>query len=89
MWVNQEDFKFSDNLKDLETLYAYVWMTMDFIVEQEDYNKKKLCRAVLENRYYSRIVLHKKWSFPLRISSVDVTKSARNCRFGRIYWRNP
>ena len=62
LWVrvNQEDFKFSDNLKDLETLYAYVWMTMGFIVEQEDYNKKKLCRAVLENRYYSRIVLHKK-----------------------------
>ena len=29
--------------------------------------------------------LHKKWSFPLRISAVNVTKSA----FGQIYWRNP
>ena len=30
----------------------------------------------------------KKWSFPLRISSVNVTKSAWNCGFGHIYWRN-
>ena len=33
--------------------------------------------------------LHKKQSFPLRISSVHVTKSAGNCGFGHIYWRNP
>ena len=33
--------------------------------------------------------LYKKWSFPLSISSVNVTKSAGNCGFGRIYWRNP
>ena len=29
--------------------------------------------------------LHKKWSFPLRISWVNVTKSAVSCRFGHIY----
>ena len=28
--------------------------------------------------------LHKKWSFPLRISSVNVTKSAVSCGFGHI-----
>ena len=33
--------------------------------------------------------LHKKWSFPLRISSVNVTKSAGICGFSHIYWRNP
>ena len=33
--------------------------------------------------------LHKKWSFPLRISSVIVTKSEVFCGFGQIYWRNP
>ena len=33
--------------------------------------------------------LHKKWSFPLRHSSVNVTKPAENCEFGNIYWRNP
>ena len=32
--------------------------------------------------------LHKNWSFPLRLSSVNVTKSARNCGFNHIYWRN-
>ena len=29
--------------------------------------------------------LHKKRNFPLMISSVNVTKSAGNCRFGHIY----
>ena len=33
--------------------------------------------------------LHKKWSFPLRISFVNVTKFAWNCGFGHIYWTNP
>ena len=33
--------------------------------------------------------LHKKWNFPLRISSINMTKSAENCGFGHIYWRNP
>ena len=35
------------------------------------------------------ISLRKKWSFPLRISSVNVTKSAVSCGFDLIYWRNP
>ena len=35
------------------------------------------------------VSMYKKWSFPLRISSVNVTKSAGNCGFGHIYWRNP
>ena len=30
-----------------------------------------------------------KWSFPLRISSVNVTKSALSCGFSHIYWRSP
>ena len=29
----------------------------------------------------------KKWSFPLRISTLSVTKSAVYCGFGYIYWR--
>ena len=33
--------------------------------------------------------LHKKWSFPFRNSSANVTKSAGNCGFAHIYWRNP
>ena len=31
----------------------------------------------------------KKWSFSLRISSVNVVKIAVYCGFGHIYWRNP
>ena len=34
-------------------------------------------------------LLHKKKSFLLRLSSVNMTKSAENCGFGHIYWRNP
>ena len=33
--------------------------------------------------------LHKKWSFPFKISSVNVTKSAVSFGFGHIYWKNP
>ena len=33
--------------------------------------------------------LHKKWTFPLGISSRYVTKSTGNCGFAHIYWRNP
>ena len=33
----------------------------------------------------NQYTLHKKRSFPLRISSVNVTKSTGNCRFGQIY----
>ena len=37
-------------------------------------------------KIFSGLWLHKKWSFPLKISSVNVTKSRG---FGHIYWRNP
>ena len=33
--------------------------------------------------------LHKKWSFLLRTSPVNVTKSVVSSRFGYVYWRNP
>ena len=33
--------------------------------------------------------LYKKCSFPLRISSVNGTRSAVSFRFSHIYWRNP
>ena len=35
------------------------------------------------------ITQQKKWSFPLRISSVNVTKYAVSSRSGHIYWENP
>ena len=43
-------------------------------------------RSEISTKFQS---LHKKWSFPLRNSSVNVTKSAVSRGFGHIYWRNP
>ena len=43
----------------------------------------------LISKFVSTLALHKKWSFPLRISSVNVTKSGVSCGFDHIYWRNP
>ena len=41
--------------------------------------------ARIGSKQFLFISLHKKWSFLLRISSVNVTKSAGNCGFGHIY----
>ena len=49
--------------------------------------KSRYCRCSLLIKLF--ITLHKKWSFPLSISLVNVTKSAVSCGFGHIYWRNP
>ena len=62
---------------------------MDYKVErlkEIDKSEKDVSKVIdpLKHNY-----LHKKWSFPLRISSVNVTKSAGKCRFSHIYWRNP
>ena len=40
-------------------------------------------------KFVPKISMHKKWSFSLRVSSVNVTKSAGNCGFSHIDWRNP
>ena len=44
-----------------------------------------MCRGAKYGPDKDYVILHKKWSFPLRISSVNVTKSAG---FGHIYWRS-
>ena len=53
---------------------------------------KVRCYHLFQKGFYDSLLvkkpLHKKWSFLLRIFSVNVTKSAGNCRFGHIYWRN-
>ena len=35
------------------------------------------------------LLLQKNWSFPLKVPSLNVTKFAVSCGFGRIYWRKP
>ena len=39
--------------------------------------------------FFRESALHRKWSFPLGISLVNVIKSAVSCWFGYISWRNP
>ena len=43
-------------------------------------------KTFCEINYFLKSLPHKKWSFPLMISSVNVP---RNCDFGRAYWINP
>ena len=38
------------------------------------------------SRQWSEPIQHKKWSFPLRFSSENVSKSAVSYGFGHIYW---
>ena len=52
--------------------YSLIWVSL---------KKKGVYSLVRVN------TLHKKLSFPLRICSVYVTKSAGNWGFGQIYWR--
>ena len=45
---------------------------------------KNIKKKIKKNKISKvKLTLRKKWSYPFRISSVNVTK------FGRIYWRNP
>ena len=54
-------------------------------------DSKSIVNDIVAGKY--EVTLHiyteKKWSFPLRISSVNVTKSAVSCGFGHIHWSNP
>ena len=52
-----------------KTLYLNVWQGSQYI----------------SGEYIFHQPLHKKLSFPLRISWVNVTKSAGNCGFGHTY----
>ena len=64
----------------------YAWMVYCWIVNRGSsvvkYHNPK-------SEWFPKHTMHKKWSFSLGISSVNVTKSAENCGFGHINWRNP
>ena len=73
-------------------LYLFVYwrlgsLNLNFFFEASKYTFNNIIRHYFP--LYEHLTLHKKWSFPLRISSVNVTKSAASCGFGHIYWRNP
>ena len=67
---------------------------INYIWAQENIDEnltEKFSNFFVDTTIIHWLFFHKnpKWSFPLRISSVNVTKSAGNCGFGHIYWRNP
>ena len=55
------------------------WFVNSFVINN-------YCRFLIT---YHTAQNHTAHCFPLRISSVNVTKSAVNSGFGHIYWRNP
>ena len=60
---------------------------MKFVLtEGFNYLPETLSTDILE---LQTLALHKKWSFPLRISPVNFTKLSVSCGFGHINWRNP
>ena len=64
-------------------------MCLIFIVKmvqkwQTKLRLNKLMQAILWGHCTAQ-----KWIFALRISFVNVTKSAVSCGFGHIYWRDP
>ena len=82
--------KFS--IKNLETFFREI----QFVIDTEAQSIFLLMDSLIFVRLSSSkfitlllVSLHKKWSFPLRISSVNVTKSAVFYGFGHIYWWNP
>ena len=61
--------------KDWKWCYRYMYISTQFKLNYH-----------IRNQIES---LHKKWSIPLRIFSVNVIKFSGNCGFSQIYWRNP
>ena len=51
--------------------------------------KTKYVEILFRVRWIYQRALHNYWSFPLRISSVNVAELAVSCEFGQIYWKNP
>ena len=59
------------------------------IVDYELASKNHRTTLELPSEKLVEFFTGQKWIFPLKISSVNVTKSAVSCGFGHIYWRNP
>ena len=84
-----DDHDGEDDAAELLKLLCFAELNCKYFLK----NSYKKCYSKnwysFKNVAISYPTLHKKWDFPLRISSVNVTKSTGNYGFGRIYWRNP
>ena len=78
--------------KNIFLFWLVTWKTIHFLIILLTryfwiYIKRNIPFVLCIFSPYSQS-LHKKWSFPLKISSANVTKSAVSWGFGHIYWRN-
>ena len=80
----------SEKTPYLDTFHAVSWLVEDlfdstFLEIFSSVYPMKMKHCTID----TQLIHCKKWSLPLRISSVNVTKSAASCPFGHIWWRNP
>ena len=71
-----------NSLKDYQVFYSFNNFTNAIYI-----NKKPSVPG--RSDLLPLIIVHKEWSFQLRISSVNLAKSAVSCGFHHICWRNP
>ena len=80
-------------------VFSRIWTEYGEILRISPYSVRMRKNADQNNSEYGHLsewvwlkgircwhALHKKWSFSLRISLVNVTKAAGNCGFGYINW---
>ena len=82
MMYNQKCICLKSNMKFL----TLTWMGIINLSENIFIVKKCVFPHILFKKWTN--TLHKKWISSLRISLVNLTKSAVFCIFGHIYWRN-
>ena len=97
--ITWHSFYSSKMTLEAKTYHKKLWSYMNLRLElHENWVKvivlTKNVTLINNNNYvYSDnikpLTLHKKWSFPFRISFVNVTKSSVSCGFGHIYWVDP
>ena len=73
----------------LKWFYFYKHGPIKIQRQMRQTEKNKIFKDFWRKFFYSSRSFHKKQSFPLRISSVNMTKSAVSRGLGHIYWRNP
>ena len=87
---------FDTNINSLQN-YFYIFTTIylpeiDITLRDTKNARKAIGKVFFQTNWPHEIerpiALHKKWSFPLGIFSVNVTKYAVSCGFGHIYLGN-
>ena len=98
IWLNCN--RIFNNLKSFRSLFSLIRTEYEDLLRKSPYSvqmRENRDHKSSEYRHFLRSdrflscgsYAAQKWSFPLRISSVNVSKSIGNCGFGHIYWRNP